>query len=309
MSTHIEWTDHTWNPGIGCEKVSPGCTHCYAETASGSGRLKRLPAYKGLVELGSDGRSHWTGEVRFLPERLAGPGSPLRVRKPSKFFVGSMTDLFHPGYTNEQIAAVFGVMAACPQHTFQVLTKRPERALEWFAWLKAVAGLGHPVQELMNHGVRLSGHSLTFRILLPSWPLPNVWFGASVEDQQRADERIPLLLKIPAAVRWMSMEPMLGPVHLHTIDTMQFGGAEFVDALRGHAKDFMGVRVGSVPRIHWVVCGGESGRGHRDMDPAWARSIQSQCEDAAVPFFMKQMAGKRPIPADLMVRQWPREAT
>ncbi len=283
MGTHIEWTERTWNPVIGCTKVSPGCTHCYAETVAGSGRLQRLPAYQGIVAPDSGGRPRWTGEVRFLPERLA---HPLKVRRPTMWFVNSMSDLFHEGVTDQQIAAVFGVMAACPQHTFQVLTKRPERAVKWFEWVQDNARTVCRVSASALVGRRTESEPFDYH----TWPLPNVWIGVSVEDQRRANERVPLLRQIATVMPWISQEPTLGPVDLLYA---AFNGADSLRAMAG---------------IGWVVVGGESGKGYRPMDPDWARSTRDQCAAAGVPFFMKQMAGKRPIPADLMVRQYPEVA-
>jgi protein gp37 len=218
--SNIEWTDRTWNPTRGCTRVSEGCRNCYAERQairqSGPGG-----GYEGLVA-SHEGGPRWTGKVRFVAEKLA---EPLRWKKPARVFVNSMSDLFHEGLSNEEIAAVFAVMALAPQHTFQVLTKRPARVLAWFAWASsrpAHDGVGqggtlHPFQVLAD----ASGGLVTVGALYAQrgggpapWPLPNVWLGVSVENQKAADERIPLLLQTPAAVRFLSVEPMLGPVDL-----------------------------------------------------------------------------------------------
>jgi len=203
-STSIEWTNKTWNPVTGCTKVSPGCKHCYAETVAERFWKKQYPGRAGFTE------------VRCHPERL---DEPLRWRKPSRIFVNSMSDLFHEKIPNEFIAAVCGVMAAAPRHTFQVLTKRPARMLAWFGWMRSVgttiferdraAALDAAVRygvapERINDGT--DGTS--------AWPLPNLHIGTSIENQETADERIPFLLQTPAAVRFVSVEPLLGPVSL-----------------------------------------------------------------------------------------------
>lgn len=208
----IAWTEATWNPIRGCSKVSPGCDNCYAlamaSRFSGPGK-----PFEGLVM--PFGKSEWTGEVRFIPEHLA---DPLRWRRPRRIFVNSMSDLFHPGITNEQRAAVYGVMAACPQHTFQVLTKRPEEAVKWYEWVKyeAVDADGRSVipeawvcADSAERHLKRGG--LDDRSI---WPPPNLVLVATCEDQPNADERIPMALKCPAAVRGVSIEPMLGPMNI-----------------------------------------------------------------------------------------------
>lgn len=227
----IGWTDQTWNPVRGCSRISPGCEHCYAETMAGRFCGKGQP-YEGLVrikdirpnavrfERNPRREARWTGVVRLVPDHLA---DPLRWKRPRRVFVNSMSDLFHERLSNEEIAAVFGVMAASPKHTFQVLTKRAARMKEWFAWLDATATgesswrcADYCQIAAMKAGVseRLMLHEIKGTLKCWNWPLPNVWLGVSVEDQRRAEERIPLLLKTPAAVRFVSAEPLLGPVDL-----------------------------------------------------------------------------------------------
>jgi protein gp37 len=263
VTTTIEWTDATWNPIVGCSRVSKGCEHCYAERVAHRGMSAQ---HRGLTVMGKHG-PRWNGTVRFVAEKLS---EPLGWRKPRRVFVNSMSDLFHEGVTDEQIAAVFGAMAACPQHTFQVLTKRPERAKAWFQWVSA------------------------FRSIQPRWPLPNVWLGVSVEDQATADDRIPLMLETPAAVRWVSYEPALGPVDFgrwlcrHT----EVGPAGVCVKCKAIERD-----EGSPylpPRLDWIVIGGESGPGARPFDLAWARSTVEACRAAGVPCFVKQL-GARPM--------------
>ena len=246
--TSIEWTDKTWNPVRGCQRVSPGCQHCYAERQAYRFSSPGQP-YHGLTVL-SGGAPRWTGRAVFVPETLV---TPLRWRKPQKVFVNSMSDLFHEDVTNEEITAVFSVMAAAPQHTFQLLTKRPQRMQEWFEWLS--------VEYAKVNGFEF----------LPPWPLPNVWLGVSCEDQQRAEERIPLLLQCPAAVRFVSAEPLLGPVDLlYSV----FNGADSFSAMAG---------------INWVIVGSESGPGARPMKTEWAAALREQCRMAGVPCFIKQI--------------------
>jgi protein gp37 len=415
--TGISWTDETWNPVRGCSRVSEGCRHCYAEVQAARivrmGQGKPTP-YDGLVRVTAGGEARWTGEVRLDPKALA---LPLRWKKPRRIFVNSMSDLFHESLTNEQIAAVFGVMAAAPQHTFQCLTKRPARMREflthpevrhWIAKAKDAALVerdhkpeetwrdipgfsgyqasshgrirnaesktiqqylneheqigrytvtiykyGHPTtqfvhrlvllafngkpcedeeachrngnkldnraanlrwgtrsenqQEKVRHGSRGGPAKLTpeqvadirarraagetqqtiadaFNVSrslvsmiesgsvwaepdLP-WPLPNVWLGVSVEAQAAADERIPELLRTPAAVRFLSCEPLLGKVDLRLFD----GGP-------------------LTPRhrlLHWCIAGCESGPGARPCSVEWLRSLRDQCAAAGVSFWLKQ---------------------
>jgi protein gp37 len=262
----IEWTDATWNPTRGCSRVSEGCRNCYAERVAARFSGKGQP-YEGLAVQRRG--SKWTGEVRLVPGRLA---DPLRWRKPKRVFVNSMSDLFHEKLSNEEIGAVFGVMAACPQHTFQVLTKRPERMREWFA------GGGDDFDIASAACARLArvgfdtGCGSAFDP--DEWPLPNVWLGVSAEDQATADARIPLLLETPASVRFVSYEPALGPVNL--------GDHLILD------------HWASAPcRIDWVIAGSESGPGARPAELDWFRSVRDQCAAAAVPFFFKQWVGWR----------------
>lgn len=285
----IAWTDATWNPLRGCSKVSSGCKNCYAETMAARFAGPGQP-YEGTID-----RGRWNGRIRLVPEKL---GEPLRWRRPRRVFVNSMSDLFHESVPFEFIAAVFGVMAAAPQHVFQVLTKRPERAVQFFEWAQ-------------GNGV--------YR-----WSLPNVHLGVSVEDQATADERIPLLLQCPAAVRWVSYEPALGPVDFErwTIEPMHCaacGSEQIAYDTNPHGLPLthtciMGadqtgepgaercVDCGSLDvvmpgALDWIVIGGESGPGARPFDAAWARSTIAQCRAAGVACFVKQL-GARPRVAE-----------
>lgn len=277
--TGIEWTDATWNPIRGCSRVSEGCRHCYAERVaarfSGPGMPYEGLAVRKLRVVSDDEQTtvgRWTGTVRMVPEHLA---DPLRWRRPRRVFVNSMSDLFHESLTNEQIAAVFGVMAAAAQHTFQVLTKRARRMREWFEWVRCQRGQT-PRSVCSQAASPLVKRIWNFAMGDRSWPLPNVWLGVSVENQAAAAERIPELLRTPAAVRWLSCEPLLGPVDL----------AASSQNARSLVED-----------LDWVVAGCESGPGARPCDVAWLRSLRDQCAAGGVAYFLKQ-AVEPPFPHD-----------
>jgi protein gp37 len=221
----IEWTESTWNPVSGCSKVSPGCAHCYAERLS--------------LRFGTS-RASWTPEnaaanVVLHPERL---GQPLRWRRPRLVFVNSMSDLFHELVPDDFVADVFAVMESTPRHTFQILTKRPERAAALAAKLP--------------------------------WP-PNVWLGVSIENS-RFTWRAAVLRDVPAAVRFVSAEPLLGSV-------FESGGRK---------------RPLDLERIDWLIAGGESGPGYRPVRIEWLRELRDACERAGVAFFFKQWGGRTP---------------
>jgi protein gp37 len=284
----IELTDATWNPVRGCSRVSTGCERCYAEVFAarfaGPGR-----PFEGLTRR-TPGGPRWTGKIRLVPEALE---IPLHWRKPRRVFVNSMSDLFHEDVPDDFIHAVFAVMARSRHHTFQVLTKRPAR-------MRALLSRWQSEGLTMREGCGVT--------------LPNVWLGVSVEDQRAADERIPELLATPAAVRFLSCEPLLGPVNL----SKWFGGpgspvrkdnpgptdeprtvrggharSEPSGSVTGHVAEPQLDPAGAAasrtrPSISWVIAGGESGPGARPMHPAWARSLRDQCVAAGVPFFFKQ---------------------
>jgi protein gp37 len=235
--TAIEWTDKVWNPVTGCTKVSQGCKNCYAETIAGRFWAKQYPKNE-------DGSDRTFTDVRLHPERLE---QPLSWKKPQKVFVNSMSDLFHKDVSFWFILQAFEVMVNAKQHTFQVLTKRPDRMLEFFKWL----------DEPQNEPA-----GATF---ITGWPVPNVWLGVSVEDSKNK-VRIDALRKTPAAVRFLSLEPLL-----EDLGELDLTG------------------------IHWVICGGESGPNARPMHPEWVRSIRDQCVSAEVPFFFKQWGQWKPL--------------
>jgi protein gp37 len=224
--TSIEWTEATWNPVRGCSRISPGCVHCYAERMAHRFSGEGLP-YHGLTRLNKRGEAQWTGKVQVVPEMIE---EPLRWKRPRMVFVNSMSDLFHERVPAEEIKRIFEVMRSAYWHSFQVLTKRPERCFELAKNL--------------------------------CWP-DNVWMGTSVESADYL-QRVDILRRVPAAVRFLSLEPLLGPIPQLNLDC-----------------------------IHWVIVGGESGPGARPMDPGWVRDIQRACVRSQVPFFFKQWGGTR----------------
>jgi protein gp37 len=266
--TSIEWTDQSWPVINGCRRVSAGCENCYAERLTAS-RLSKTPKYQGLAVMGKNG-PRWTGETRLWEPHLS---MPMRLRKPSRIFVADMGDLFYEGVPDYWIETVFAVMAMARRHTFQVLTKRPERMRD-FVLSAAKAKAAHDI-ALLHYNPR----QLIAEAEWPGWPLPNVWLGVSVEDQASADKRIPFLLETPAAVRFLSYEPALGPLHL---DPSTLGCV-------GHLAQTFGNLL-----VNWVNVGGETGPGARPFDIRWARSAIDQCAAAAVPCFVKQL-GARPF--------------
>jgi protein gp37 len=280
----IEWTDATWNPVRGCSRVSPGCggpNHeggCYAEKIaarfSDPGQT-----FHGFAERTPHG-GRWTGKLALIDKMLT---VPLHWKKPRRIFVNSMSDLFHENLPDEAIDKVFAVMALCPQHTFQVLTKRAERMLAYFADLDRADMLPKRVADPAIRLLR-SNDPRYLSWKYPAWPLPNVWLGVSTERQQEADERIPLLLQTPAAVRFISAEPLLGPIDLTAVKSLNV-----ID--RSLFSSFEATRIAP---LDWVIVGGESGPNARPMHPQWARDIEAQCRAAGVPFFFKQWGAWAP---------------
>lgn len=279
--TSIEWTDASWNPTRGCTRVSEGCRNCYAERMAarmsgpgqwGEGFAKRSP-------------HRWTGKVELIRSKLE---EPLGWRKPQRIFVNSMSDLFHESLPDHAIAQVFAVMEMASRHTFQILTKRPERMLRWVSNYKAAIDrmADHPEPE---GGLYMSRYS-------------HIWLGVSVEDQATADARIPFLLQTPAAVRWVSYEPALGPV--------DFGRYYFTTLPGREARDYPFPQLAEEHRtkwidlLDWIVVGGESGPGARPFNVAWARSTIRQCREANAAPYVKQLGARpfcdptTPIPSD-----------
>lgn len=265
----IEWTEATWNPVVGCTRASAGCDNCYAVTMTHRLEAMGQSKYAGLTVLNNRGDRHFNGVVRTVPEALA---IPLKWRKPRRVFVNSMSDLFHRDVPFEFIDKVFAVMALCPQHTFQVLTKRPERMAEYLRPVgdhvcAKLERLGKIREAVWNIGFE-AGLSDALMVKAEDfdvddgWPLPNVWLGTSCEDQARADERIPHLLKCPAAVRFLSCEPLLGPLNI-------------IWPLSELADDH-----------HWMeahewageceLCGGEGFREYLDAPDEWGEDSPSE---------------------------------
>lgn len=232
MANHskIEWTDATWNPVVGCSVASTGCKNCYAMTrvAPRLANNPKTPHYHGTVEKTDKGKYVWTGKIGIADPKTF--EKPLHWKKPRRIFVNSTSDLFHAAVPDDVIDSIFSIMARCPLHIFQILTKHPQR-----------------MREYIGNGF-----------------LPNVWLGVSVENQQFANERIPVLLQIPAAIRFVSAEPLLDKIDLTSFD-----------------------------KLDWIIAGGESGPKARPMHPDWVRDLRDQCEITATPFFFKQWGGKK----------------
>lgn len=272
--TGIEWTDATWNPVTGCTKLSPaspGCQNCYASTFAE--RFRGTPGH--YFERGFD--------VQIRPDKL---DQPLRWRRPRRIFVNSMSDLFHDQVPDEYIARVFAVMALAPQHTFQVLTKRHGRMrslLNSSAFQTAAAE--HMLAMTDADEMKDAGDP---------FPLPNVWLGVSTENQQWADIRIPALLDTPAAIRFISAEPLLGAIDLLNVASRNVltgvGNRIAMTTLRSPRQ----THIITPTCLDWVIVGGESGPGARPMHPDWARGLRDQCQAAGVPFMFKQWGEYRP---------------
>lgn len=284
--TGISWTDASWNCIRGCSRVSEGCRHCYAETMAGRFCDEGQPYYQLAKRTKSGPR--WTGEIAFIPEHLL---DPVRWQKPRRIFVNSMSDIFHEKLSNEHIAAIFAVMLLAKRHKFQVLTKRSKRMREWFAWagrLTMPELIGYAYEALKDHPDELATLKRADRDLGGyTWPLPNVWLGVSVENQEAADERLPDLISCPAAIRFLSCEPLIGPVVLQGGPTVPRGEGPTAAMhvrmyLRGNGGD---------QRIHWVIAGCESGPGMRPCDHHWLRSLREQCQEAGTKYFLKQATG------------------
>lgn len=256
MPTKIEWATDTWNPITGCTKISEACQNCYAERMS-----KRLAGRCGYPK-------DEPFKVTLHPERLE---EPFGWRKPRRVFVCSMGDLFHEDVPEKFIYDIWDVMVLNKQHIFLVLTKRPDRMKSF-------------IEKVMTNRMN---YASTFGNTLEGkearrWaqkPVQNIWLGVTAENQARADERIPILLQIPAAVRFVSVEPMLGPVDLSLSDGVDLSMSVGTGLKPG--KSYL------INSLDWVICGGETGPGARPMHPDWVRSLRDQCQAAGVPFFFK----------------------
>lgn len=279
--TSIEWTDHTLNPLVGCSHASAGCTNCYAESASKTGRLQQFSQYHGVV----DERGHWTGKINFVPEQLE---KLFKFRKRTRVFMPSMSDPFHPAVKDEWLDQIFAAISLNPLVTIQMLTKRPERMLEYFEQLYS---------DRLKSQIQLKGYERDEnlrKIYNRNLPLSNLHLGISVEDQKTADERIPLLLQTPAALRFLSCEPLLENIDL----TKRKIGRNQYNYLLNDWSPYGGGAGGATAGglistlrsgIDWVIVGGESGSGARPCDINWISSIIKQCQSSQVPVFVKQL--------------------
>lgn len=258
----IGYIDRTYNPiAMRCSPVSEGCANCWHLNMDR--RLANNP------NIPADQRAAYYGGLPVMTHRL---NDPLHWRKPQRVAVQFMGDLFHESVLFEMVLSIFDRMQQCPQHTFLLLTKRPQRMLEF----------------CRNFGIGDANE----------WPA-NIWAGVTVENQVRSDERIPILLQLPAAKRWVSVEPMLGPVDCGSWLEERpgcGGGSAHPDCEECWWQS---------NQIDWVVCGGETGPGARPMHPEWVRSVRDQCQEAQVPFWVKAMGGKSSIPDDLMIKELP----
>jgi protein gp37 len=347
--SQIEWTDATWNPVTGCTKVSPGCAHCYIERTPAfrinhrrfESQPKREPR-EIIVPAGDiteafqyGPRREMATDLRLHEDRL---NQPYGWKKPRRIFVNSLSDLFHEDIPDTFLARIWMTMANTPWHTYQILTKRPERMRAWAKRWADLAGESNEPQLVRGpeatRAAHPSGRGQIFADYLEGlgtpppgaayptfdwmegprwwWPeyLPNVWLGVTAENQRWADERIPILLDTPAEVRFVSVEPMLGPVDLTDIrwpaarprfpETDDLSDARTV------------LRVVGGTKLDWVIVGGESGPKHRPFKVEWGRSVVKQCAAAGVACFVKQLGGARPgnrledLPPDLQVREFPR---
>lgn len=258
MTTKIEWAERTWNPIVGCSLVSAGCTHCYAMgqawRMSKNPNEKIGPKYQGTVEL-VKGTPVWTGQINVSDEAML---LPLKYKSPTVWFVNSMGDPFHPAVTDAQLDRLFGTMEACPQHIFQVLTKRPRRMRDYLTMRKNAA----PIMVPIGNGL-LEQHPFNNEMQVPS----NIWLGVTIEDKRALIQRAKLLKETPAALRFWSCEPLLG--HLGYIQ-----------------PDLM---------PDWVISGGESGKGARPSHPSWHTHLRDLCMKAGIPYFFKQWGAYSPI--------------
>lgn len=256
MSSKIEWTNESWNPIVGCSKVSEGCRNCYAERMARRLKAMGQKQYDRVVD-----ENGWTGIAELVGDAMI--MKPSTWKHPRKVFVCSMSDLFGESVLAVAIDEVMNAIQTYNRHTFQILTKRPERMAAYFS--------SHPVPD-------------------------NVWLGVTVENQEQADKRIPLLLQTPAQVRFVSIEPMLGPVDLkrYLLHEFQPGDPDYGWEMECSADGPDGMRqcgyppdAHPIPGISWAICGGETGPGARPMHPDWVRNLRDQCVNAEVPFFFK----------------------
>lgn len=285
--TKIEWTDATWNPTAGCSKISAGCQNCYAikdaVRLSGNDNPKISSKYAGTTK-----GMNWSGKINLANDDTL--TQPLRWTRPRKIFVNSMSDLFHENIPDEWIDKVFAIMTLAPQHTFQILTKRPERMKSYMERFVEMPDLIGDTAAYWVDWDKMPEYE--------QWPPKHIWLGVSVENQKAADARIPLLLETPAAVRFLSCEPLLSNINLpiyYCCNCFKFTTTKKVNsdkdwgcAICGCYKT-SGWKPSSEGGIHWVIVGGESGNKARPCSVDWIRSIVEQCKAAYVPAFVKQL--------------------
>jgi protein gp37 len=292
--TNIQWTEQTWNPTTGCDRISPGCDNCYALTMA-----KRLKGM-GQAKYQNDGNPRTSGPGFALTTHPDTLDEPLRWKKPRRVFVNSMSDLFHSGVTGEFLAQVFAVMALTPQHTYQVLTKRHAR-MRSVLTDRCTCGNGHTpgthfrtamawaVSKANPNRVPGAPDDAEKHVWNAPWPLPNVHLGVSVENQKWADIRIKALARTPAAVRFLSCEPLLGPVRLpltEAVDGCNCGGYGLPYYMH---EPSCGYEPGAAYNIDWIIIGGESGPGARPFDPQWATDLINDARQAGAAPFVKQL--------------------
>jgi protein gp37 len=311
-ASRIQWTDEVWNPVTGCTKVTEGCRHCYAEAFAN----RQMGPWKGRAFT----------DVRCHPERLE---QPLHWKRPRRVFVNSLSDLFHPDVPDGFIDRVFAAMALATQHCFQILTKRPDRMRDYLHG-RGEGILPAPMSDAASQ-LMLPRDVRRMSWDYPAWPLQNVWIGVSVEDQTSANARIPALLQTPAAVRFVSCEPLLGSIDLRRVrilasDAPDRGKPDVtIDALCGWLGGWCQKAEDPATRVEWVIVGGESGPHARPCDVAAIRWLVAQCTATGVACFVKQVGADPHLfgatgwirhpkggdpsewPEDLRVRQWPGE--
>lgn len=288
----ISWTHETWNPIRGCTRVNTDCIHCYAERVAATRLSGPGQPYHGLAEM-KHGEPRWTGKVAFVDEKLL---DPLRWKRPRLIFVNSMSDLFHEGLTDDQIDSIIAVMALAWWHTFQVLTKRPQRMKEHFQAPEFIDSLHGWIQMTMDamEKARMPSPLKSPNAAPYKWPLPNVWLGTSFGHQKAADAFLPELLacRPHAHVLWVSAEPLIDRVTLHppADKTYQLLSRWYTDKAFDPtgSQPVITRRTDLFPKIDWVVTGGESGGHARPMDPSWARELRDECQLAGVAFHHKQ---------------------
>lgn len=288
----IEWTDATWNIVNGCSVLSPGCTNCYAMRLAGWLK-KNDPSRAGLTEPSKTGPV-WTGEVRWNAKQEE---LPLRWRRPRRVFVAAHGDIFHENVPTEWLDRIWAIMKLAENHSFQVLTKRPKRMRLYLSDPELPERIA---QRCLIEGRNMRPGAPCWQgdrwrdagqgVVVPArWPLPNVHLGVSAEDQVRANERVPELLQTPAAFRFVSLEPLLGPVDLARVEFMPGNSAYMIDA-RYVCEGYQA--------LNWVIAGGESGLRARPMEIGWVRALRDQCAATGTPFFFKQWGEWAPFPDD-----------